>query len=489
MQLASRRFAIILLVILAVQLALLIVSIPRQRLHGDEAWLGEQAYFLRHEGVCRSELFRGFAGQEQMVLVTHKLFIVLGATAVAAFGWGVWQLRLLSLAAGAVTLMLLVRHMRTTDKRDNEFGTLLAILFLAASPLFFKFINLYRPEVMLAAFGFGSFYCLSRALEDKGRGHLILAAITAGAAVLVHLNGLMFVVAGLAVLLYERRFRSAAGFVFLSLLVSAFYFADVVGHWDLFLHQFASVPSLTPDDFHWDAPFWRLLNEHKRLFRKPEIIFSSALFFGSAGYYWHYAGRRGRAQVFYAIALIVTLGAIGQAKTTPYAIALLPVFAVVVARATAMWWHDRRRYPRAVSILAVSLWSAFIIHGLAADALNATTGKRDVAAESRQMAAYVPPGTAVLAPMDFIFDEIQHFRIRALLAAELTITQDASRRFDMENVTAYADAEHIPTIILDHDNLIRLGLEGQAVGRTFGGYQLVAHIPVPDCMIFKKQEG
>jgi len=217
-----RIAARVIFLLLAVQLILLVVSLPGQRVHGDEAWLGEQAYFLERDGVCRSELFRGFLGYEQHVLVAHKLFIFLGATEIRLLGWQLWSLRLLSLLAGIVLLITVVRFLRKQNRQDIHW--LVALLFLISTPLFFKFVNLYRPEVLLATCGFGSYYFLIRFLDRHRILFLLSSAALAGIAVLVHLNGLIYILAGIVVLLWCRQRRAVFLFLPLSLVIGAFYF-------------------------------------------------------------------------------------------------------------------------------------------------------------------------------------------------------------------------------------------------------------------------
>ncbi|MFH1516933.1 MAG: hypothetical protein ABIH17_03540, partial [Pseudomonadota bacterium] len=125
---------------------LLVISIPCQRPHIDEAWLGEQAYFFAHEGVIRSEMFRGYAHQEEVILITHKLFIVLGGLSVRLFGWGLVQLRLLSLLCGLFVLVLIGQHLRRGHVDHPLLSSRIAPLALLAMPLFFRFTNYFRPE-------------------------------------------------------------------------------------------------------------------------------------------------------------------------------------------------------------------------------------------------------------------------------------------------------------------------------------------------------
>jgi hypothetical protein len=182
------------------------------------------------------------------------------------------------------------------------------------------------------------------------------------------------------------------------------------------------------------------------------------------------------------------LGAIGQAKTTPYALALFPIFALVIAESTSLWWQNRERPKRAYSWLIAAAWAAFVLHSLVADTLIATTGKRRVAAENQQLEPYIPAGTDVLAPVDFVFNEIGRYRVHALTAAEIIISNVESRPYDLDNLVAYASEQSISTIILDEETLARLGLENPDVGLKKGDFEVVARLHDPERVVLKRND-
>jgi len=173
-----RRLEIILLVILGLQLALLIISLPGQRIQGDEAVFAEFAYFQAETGHPRSELFRGFLDYDNRILIYHKFFQWMGASVVKLFGFGAWPLRSLSLIAGLILFSLLYRHMNRDESLGGRTGFLAAAAFLVLAPLTFKFFKFYRPEVMLAVMGLGSFMALNCVLrQGRARWAVIAGAL------------------------------------------------------------------------------------------------------------------------------------------------------------------------------------------------------------------------------------------------------------------------------------------------------------------------
>jgi hypothetical protein len=121
------------------------------------------------------------------------------------------------------------------------------------------------------------------------------------------------------------------------------------------------------------------------------------------------------------------------------------------------------------------LWLAFAIHSFAADALIATTNKQDIVRINRQSAAVIAPGTTVLAPMQFVFNEIENRPIRALMAAELSKSRTRDARLNLAEFDAYAESYGIGAVILDRERRDYARLSDAAVGERRDGFRVVAH--------------
>jgi hypothetical protein len=83
-----------------------------------------------------------------------------------------------------------------------------------------------RPEIMLAALGFGSFLFISKNKNDVPGS--AAAGILAGLAFLSHLNGVIYLAAGAGTLLYLKQYKNAFLYILVGGLVSLTYFADVM---------------------------------------------------------------------------------------------------------------------------------------------------------------------------------------------------------------------------------------------------------------------
>jgi len=486
---AVRRGLDVALIVVAI---LYLISIPDQSVHIDEPWFGELAYRVAHEGVARSALFTGLAHYEDRVLMAHKLFIYLGALTIVIFGWHVWSLRILSIVAGAVLVWVLICHLRSRATEQSGLTWRLGCLFLLLTPLDFRYINLYRPEILQAACGFASYHWLTRFLATDRRRDLVLGAVFAGISPLVHLNGLLFIGAGIVLLWFWGKRRSLLVFVPLSLALAALYFWDIVGHWTLLQLQLHENPALHPSATAWYGPFARLIDEHKRLFRKTDVIFSTLLFLGALAFHLKTQRPRLSPLVIYTLAVVAGLGMVAQRKTISYTVTLYPFFAVVIAQATSAWLSTRvNRWPR-YAALGLVLWGAFLMHSLYADVILATTGKQDVAEDNRRLATMIPSGSVVSAPLDFVFEEIDNFDVRGqeavrmLLARTNKVSGDLHKFYHALHYLECADTAGIPSVILDPDDIQDAGWVLPAVGARLLDYEVVYVDPRTQRVVARK---
>lgn len=460
------------------QIVFLAISLPGQRVQGDEAAFAEFAYWQAKVGYVRTELFRGLLHYEDQLFMYHKLFQWLGAGMVKSFGFGLWPLRALSLMATAMLILLLWRFFRveargpTDSPATRQLEFLLAVTFILLAPLTFTFAKLYRPEMMQAAIGLGGFLALRKAIQRSGAWWALAAGALAGAAMLTHLNGVVYVLSGIGLLLVRRQWHTALLFSLAAGAVFSLYFVDILGKFDLFWYQYAGDPTFGEHERTIRGTILKLLEEHKRLFRKPEIIFTSVLFF--AAYFTGIAYQRGLRDVqVYTAFLLVTLGALAPAKTTPYAILLFPFFAIQIAELGGALIRGELVVPRwlraGLAIVAV----VFVVHSVTAAAVNAFTDKQDWVGDNRRIARDIPPKAKVLAPLDFVLNEIENFQIAGLRLPHWRLCEWSSTPYTFERLARYADSTGMDAIIIDRDERRWLRSYPTQVGTATGPYQLV----------------
>ncbi|WP_439582289.1 hypothetical protein [Dyadobacter bucti] len=244
---------------------------------GDDAWFAEQSFWLQKEGIIRSEFFRGLLGWENQILVSHKLFLLVGAVFIQLFGYQLPALQFVGLVFFYTIVCELIIYIR---KREGEIYSwyLPAMLILVfANRLLVKMSFENRPEMMLAALGFGSFLLIDH--DRKSTWKVLLAAVLAGLAFLTHLNGVIYLIAGLVTLICSRNYRSTLVFMIAGGFTCLAYFIDIIQADNGLLawyQQFRGDPA-TQNAFGLSSKLLQLVTYPRLFFHSPEQIAVSLL--------------------------------------------------------------------------------------------------------------------------------------------------------------------------------------------------------------------
>jgi len=244
---------------------------------GDDAWFGEQSYWLEKEGVIRSEFFRGIAGWEKQLLVSHKLFLAVGALFIHFFGFHLPVLQFTGLLFFLIMTTEIVYYVRSRVSAEHVWYVPAILILVFTNRLLIKMSFENRPEMMLAALGFGAFLLIAK---SKGNYLRIAASgILAGLAFLSHLNGVIYVIAGFGTLLLLRRYREAISFGIFSGLTCALYLTDIImaeNGFEIWWYQFRHDPA-TQAAFGFSSKLIQILTYPRIFFHSPEQIALSLL--------------------------------------------------------------------------------------------------------------------------------------------------------------------------------------------------------------------
>ena len=434
---------------LLASLACLAAGLGGRVLNVDEAWIGEQAWFFSQEGSARSDLFAGYESSEARILVYHRLIVWTGAGVVRLLGFGLPQLRLISLASALALLALLARSREATGA-TLRFGppAILVSMFL-----FYRFAGYYRPEAMLALLAWIQWCFVLRAAKTGKALFALLAGASGGLGILAHLNGLAFAAGSAAALVYARK----PGNALLSASVAAAVglgpvALEAAGEPSLFLGQFTGEFVRTKTSLSALTPFLNLAREHQRLFRDPGMILvtlTTAAAFLSGG-----RRRISEAPLFYifSIASLVALAAITGSKSAKYAIPLMPFAACEIwaGLERALSGKDGPRWRR-WPVLALS--AALVCFGGISTAILAASPAQDLAEENRAAGELIPDGSSCVAPIGFVFDEIGRVRIFGLYLAERT----GDEGLTSSGLLAFAREREAEYVVLDSSAASALG--------------------------------
>lgn len=263
--------------------ALFLVSLFDRYIYIDDAWFGEQAYWFSKLGYVKTSTIIDFHGWEDHLFVYHKLHIVIGSVLIKLFGWSPEPLRIFTLIIYLLFLFVIFKSLKTKNGQWNQIDINLVMFFLIVNPQTFLYAYTFRPELLVMSLGFYSFLLL---YGKQSYTKIILSGILAGIAVLVHLNGAMFVVAGFILLLLRKEIKRSIIFGFFATIVTCLYFYDLLepGNFDTFIFQIKHWPDDITTNYEnegWTslllAALVKLSTEHQRFFWSPDVWGLSAM--------------------------------------------------------------------------------------------------------------------------------------------------------------------------------------------------------------------
>jgi len=446
------------------------VSLYQREIGTDDAWFAEQSYWFAKNGYVKSELFRGLNNVEDRHLAYHRLHVWQGALAYKLFGWSAYVFKTIMLVYLVVFLLasyLLIKKYQLFESRLEYY-------------LFYTFISCYsilailfftnRPDITIMTFGFLSFCMLFSALKEDALYKPLLAGVFAGLAVLTHLNGLVFMLAGGCLLLFEKRFRSLVIFSVAGILVSLVYFIILHDASDinLYLQQMRDNPALHEDDFGIWGTISKVLHGYRPYFHKGSDASYTLLFITML-----WLGRKRIIQnddlrkiFIYFISIAISLAAISPGYKSLYLVYHAPyVFLMLTILYRYVVEQEVSKRKLLVTLLVLFFFTQW---GEVLSLLNKRTPQlADVHAEvSRSMG--LQPGERIVAPIIFVFNGMDKYTIQSFhLYRAISGQRKIQLEKDFFRVTSEDKRTHL--ILTDH-HLRDLGISGAVKGDRFGDY-------------------
>ena len=370
---------------------------------GDDAWFAEQSYWLMKQGVIRSEFFRGILGWETQLLVSHKLFLVFGAGLMAVFGVQLPVVQFVGLIFFVVIIAGLVVYVRRREPTD-WLPYLLAVLILVFSNrLLIKLSFENRPELMVAGLGFWSFLWLQSARPTLPKA--MLAGALAGLAMLCHLNGVIYLVAGFSTLVYLQKYKLAVAFAVVGGLTGLLYFADVVQANDgltTWLYQFRNDPA-TQDAFGWRAKLWVMLTFPKLFFESPEQAALSVLLLFVVWQQRRFLRDLPVLLRVYSVVLVGAFWVITKQGSGSYLPLFMPVMLCMIYEL-----YGLRPFMNLSLKLVLGLYFVIGLVGTG-QLIQENLGTDYLPVSYRNLRPYIPKNQTGLVPLTFFFNEQEQY--------------------------------------------------------------------------------
>ncbi len=390
---------------------LFVSSFYHRWIHMDDAWSADEALMMARTGQIRSEIFTGFLRYEYKILNAHKLHIILGALYIKLFGFSPWVVKAVPLPFLVVLVLMLVHYQRRFTPYHGASVGLLTVLLLLVNASIFEYSYSYRPEVSHACLGFCSFLLLQQGVAGNRFGP-VAAGLLAGLAAFIHLNGLTFIAAGGGLLFFRGAFKKMFLFGGIAAAVTALYFFDVRSPQDfeLLQFQFRNDPALRAANFSPWHYLTKITTEHMRLFRDwPQASFTGLLLLVLLLTF--NALRRTHAFLLqYTLLLVLSVAVITRDTNIKYYILYIPFFTVLIVQGIAHLYAQPRTLPKYVLSGGLAVYLA--IH-LVLD-VRLIGRRADQVGQHARVAAVIPKGSAIVAPITFIFNQIDRYDMQTL---------------------------------------------------------------------------
>ena len=455
--------------LIAANLLLYAYSLWQRQPDVDDAWIGEHAFWLAKNGFVRSDLMYGITSQETRQIVHHKLFTLNGALFVKTLGFSLLTLKSVSLVWFMGFLVLFLSYVK---RKLGEEASWLALLLITTNAFIFQYSFVYRPEIMVMTLGFASYIFMEKYLRGTGSWHqAAMSGAFAALAATAHLNGLIFIAAGLAILLLRWKLKAILVFGTFSGLFLTLYFYDFTADYNFrfWLHQINDSPALHKSQILPSSLLFigKPFNEHLRFFHSPKEISQSLLLIFLLLINFRTL-KQESLLLQYAAALVVFLSLLAVHTTSKYMLLYLPFIVLIITTSFMDIYRQRasgsplrwgftygKTYRWSLGLLALLLathlfWNFSIAAEKFDPGRNRLLSQKYFGSQTEKL--------KVLAPMTFIFDEMGRFgRIQSDLGiAEM---QKAGRQLSGKRLLHYADSLKVDYVLITDEYRSKFGMD------------------------------
>jgi hypothetical protein len=337
----------------------------------DDAFFGEQSYWLAKDGVVKVPSLIDFLGCDIQLFSYHKLNIVVGAVLIKLFGWGITPLRTITLLFFCGLLYFVFKYYKSEKATFTNKHMLVAFFMLGFTPQIFLLAYTFRPEVWVTFFGFVSYFYLNKLIKENNTKLAIVSGIFAGLAFLTHLNGLIFPVAGFVVLIFQKKYKSLLLFSIASILICSLYLWDLLQdhNFATWLYQLKNWPNNnSPNYFKGDifsffySVLVKLSEEHQRFFWGYKVWAISGFFVLSFAFSFKYLYNQHRVLFIYIITLILTQNIAGSQIAERYLIYYYPFFAIIIAIDIVKIWSEKKYIRKTIYMILLVLQIGCVVN-------------------------------------------------------------------------------------------------------------------------------
>jgi 4-amino-4-deoxy-L-arabinose transferase-like glycosyltransferase len=217
-------------------------------IHNDETAVFAAGYNLFHEGVYGLDMYSGLDQREQIYLEVMPLMPWLQGASSRLLGVGVWQMRLIPVIAGILTLALVYLVAGAIGKRQVGVIAMLLLLFWRWAPggaMFFgsgvalvDLVRIGRYDILAAPCSLASLWFWLQAVRTGQTRFYVGSGLAVGLASLAQIYGVFWLMALLIYGWYGQRWRGLGRILLGFTAVISIWLLMIATHWQAFLGQF-----------------------------------------------------------------------------------------------------------------------------------------------------------------------------------------------------------------------------------------------------------
>ncbi len=461
-------------------------SLYQRNITYDEAFFAEQAWWLNQEGVVRSELYSDMLNWGERQYAYHKLHVWQIAAIDKMLGWSVYNFKSIVLIYLLVFLVFSYRFFTKVLTPGNNTGFFIFIGLFLFNTYIIQYGFEARPEIMMMSLGFLAFLSIRHAIVIESYSLIALAALLCGMTVLFHLNGLIFVFAGIVLLLFARKVRFLPVFLLISGLTSALYFADIVtdNAYDVAFEQLTGDPAVTRDSFSILDRIVKFLSAPKRFVSHLYDISLTILFLLLI--YLNRESIRQSREIHYLLVYFIAaelgLALIGPDNKNMYLVLHMPFIVIIVALLLPGTINKISR-PWIMYVLLIF----YVITQFGHSIKIFDNRNSHIIAAHKKIIEYhnINSSDRILAPARFVFNEIDSANIKAVELLPL-LHQQKKIEYTAGGIFKYAARDRRRYVILRPETLDILGISKTDINTVTHGYRLLGQ--QSDLYVFKEEK-
>ncbi len=440
-------------------LVVFFASMWNRYIYIDDAFFGEQAYYLAKEGVVKIPCLVNFLGCDIQLFSYHKLNIFVGAGLIKLFGWSIIPLRSVTVLFMGALFYVTWLYFKNIKPDSSNKHFVIAAFVLFVNPLILLYGYTFRPEIWVTFFGFSSFLLIDNFIRTKSHIAMVaLSGVCAGLAFLTHLNGLIFPVAGFILLIVYRKYREVLIFSVVTVIVSAFYFWDLwqPGHVQTWMCQLTNWPDNNTTNYTsigivglLKNVALKLLSEHQRFFWSYKVWSVSLLFFTALIFNFRFFLKEFRSLLIYTLTLIIVLNVAGSQIAERYLIYLLPFMAIIISIGIHRLFEKWRSGLGVIYLLLVIAHISFF----AVMAIDIFKRNDNYQLKHEAVFSRIPDRTQkILVPYQFVFDGLDNYNLAVYKGFEYHESA-IGRKLTQQEFFSRADSLGIRYIVFPKDDL------------------------------------